>query len=103
MESYEITLCDPDTSEVIVAESGDIMETRLEYGSIRLVDLALGLAFTWFCGMQGRDSLPFFRDAAAELDDYSSSCTCGPGSAKLTLKHMIAFAEERPDGVWEIW
>lgn len=54
-------------------------------------------------GMTGAESIPVIKDAMAKLaDDVSEDYWEGTeGNAKKALAALLAFAQMRPDGIWD--
>lgn len=54
-------------------------------------------------GMTGTESIPILKDAISKLGDKTSSDYWTPteGNAKKALYGLLAFAQIRPDGIWE--
>lgn len=55
-------------------------------------------------GMTGAESIPIIKEAMSKLgddvsDDYWDDTE---GNAKKALAGMLAFAQMRPDGIWEV-
>lgn len=54
-------------------------------------------------GMTGAESIPVLKKAMSELNDEVSSDYWEPteGNAKRALAGLLAFAQMRPDGIWD--
>ena len=121
--SYDIELTDPVTQKVLVAESPHQIQggTYVMGGDDRLY-----LNITWnygghyrrvfkefenhahvgirvLYGMTGAESIPVLKSAIAKLgDDVDADYWAATeGNAKAALQGLLAFAQLRPDGVWQ--
>ena len=67
----------------------------------RLIDKEKGLRAIY--GMSGAESIPVLTKAIAELGDDVDADYWKPteGNAKRALVGLLAFAQLRPDGVWD--
>ena len=117
--SYDISLRDPVTHEVLQLEEPHFMTggtyqvggTRelwlnitYNYGQYYRRDDVLGdEGIRAIYGMTGADSIPVLEKAAAALgDDVNPDYwVATEGNAKRPLLQLIAMAKMRPDGVWE--
>ena len=54
-------------------------------------------------GMAGAESIPVIKAAMAQLKDDVSDNYWEPteGNAKKALAQLLAFAQMRPDGIWD--
>lgn len=115
--SYDISLLDPVTKEVILLdEPHDFKGGTYAVGGTD--EAWLNITYNYskhFCrvfgeekgirilyGMTGRESIPVLKKAIEQLgndvnDDYWKSTE---GNAKRALQQLLAFAEQKPDGVW---
>jgi len=114
--SYDISLCDPVTGEIIELEEphhmrggtfavGDTTEARLNitYNYFQHYSRTIGeKGIRTIYGMSGAQSIPILRDAVIQLaDDVAKNYwTPTEGNAKRALLQLVALAEMRPDGVW---
>lgn len=117
--SYDIRLCDPVSKDTIQFESahriaggtyamGGTSEAWLNitYNYSRFFYAAMGeKGIRTIYGMTGAESLPILKSAAEQLDlgdkkphDYWKAT---PANARAALLGLIAFAEMRPDGIWD--
>ncbi len=115
--SYDVSPLDPVTKETIELEDvhdirggtyclGGTREAWLNitynYGDIyRRVFGEKGIRTIY--GMTGAESIPVLKKAIATLGDDVSSDYWEPteGNAKRALCGLLAFAQLRPDGVWD--
>jgi hypothetical protein len=115
--SYDIYLKDPVTSKTITFEHihdikggtyclGGTKEAWLNitynYGShYRRVFGEKGIRTIY--GMTGAESIPILKKAISELGDDVSNDYWEPteGNAKKALYGLLAFAQLRPDGIWD--
>ena len=53
-------------------------------------------------GLTGEESIPLLEKAISELDDNVSTdyWEATEGNAQQALKHLLLFAQLRPDGIW---
>jgi len=114
--SYDISLCDPVTGEIIELEEphhmrggtfavGGTKEAHLNitYNYSQHYSRTIGeKGIRTIYGMSGAQSIPILRNAAILLaDDVAKNYwTPTEGSAKRALFQLVALAEMRPDGVW---
>lgn len=116
--SYDIRLVDPKTGETISLEEvhqyhggtyqvGGTAEAWLNitynYGSFYYQAIDGEKGIRWLYGKTGAEALPRLHKAVEELGtvqdaDYWSAT---PGNAGHALLGLIAFAEARPDGVFD--
>lgn len=115
--SYDIELLDPVTREVLSADSPhQIKDGTYCIGGTD--ELSLNVTYNYanhFCsvlgnkgirniyGMSGAESIPILKVAIEKLgddvsDDYWAATE---GNAKRALCNLLAFAQMRPDGVWD--
>jgi hypothetical protein len=115
--SYDISLRDPVTRETIVLDSPHQMRggtyqlggscelwlnVTYNYGDIfRRVLGPTGVRAIY--GKTGAESIPMLTEAISKLgddvdDDYWKSTE---GNAKRALCGLLAFAQMRPDGIWD--
>lgn len=115
--SYDIYLVDPVTGSTIEVDNKHyVVGGTYVIGGTR--SLHLNVTYNYFphflrvfgekgirtiYGMTGASSLPILREAAEKLgndvdDDYWKATE---GNAKCAILGLIAFAEMRPDGVWQ--
>lgn len=116
--SYDIQLCDPVTKETIRFDMsheirggtyclGGTKEAWLNitynYGQhfYRVLDSDKGIRILY--GKTGAESIPLLKDGITQLGDDVSDDYWEPteGNAKRALHGLLAFAERRPDGIWE--
>ena len=115
--SYDITLNDPVTNDVIIFDNkhnikggtyclGGTQEAWLNvtynYGEIfRKVFGEMGIRNIY--GKSGAESIPLLEKAMAKLkDDVSEDYwEATEGNAKKFLYGLLAFAQLRPDGIWD--
>lgn len=115
--SYDIELLDPITKERIDFDSPHFIEggTYAEGGT---TEAWLNITYNYskyfyevlgdegirtIYGMTGAESLPILKAAANKLgnDINSDYWAATEGNAKRALLGLIAFAEMRPDGIWD--
>lgn len=115
--SYDISLCDPVTKEVLLLEFPHQMRggtyvmngtneawlnITYNYGKIfRKVMGEEGIRSIY--GKSGAESIPILQSAIAQLgNDVSSDYwEATEGNAKKALCQLLALAQMRPDGVWD--
>lgn len=116
--SYDISLTDPVTHEVINIDDKHFMRggTYVLDGTTELhlnitynysqyyykyIDAKLGIRKIY--GMTGLDSIPLLESAANSLGDDVDNDYWNPteGNAKRPLLHLIVMAKMRPDGIWD--
>jgi hypothetical protein len=121
--SYDIELTDPVTKKVLTVENrhhirgsnycvggDDRLSTCITYNYAQHFQQAfkefekpevIGIRVLY--GMTGAESIPFLTSAIAKLGDdvnrYYWAAT--EGNAKAALYGLLAFAQLRPDGVWQ--
>lgn len=117
--SYDIDLRDPVSGEVLEAEQIHQIKggTYAVYGT-REMHLNITYNYAEFYyrddvfgengirtiyGMTGAESIPVLKKAIAALADNVSPDYWEPteGNAKRALTGLLAFAQMRPDGVWD--
>lgn len=116
--SYDISLTDPVTKEII--EVGDThfmqggtyalggtkelwLNVTYNYGSIFRRPEVLGEeGIRTIYGMTGAESIPVLQKAIANLDDDTTPdyWEATDGNAKRPLCQLLAMAQMRPDGIW---
>lgn len=117
--SYDINLREPVGGEVIEFDAphqikgatyaiGGTTEAWLKitynYGKFYRRDDVFGPeGIRTIYGMTGAESIPVLKKAMAALKDDVSSDYWEPteGNAKKALAGLLAFAQMRPDGIWE--
>lgn len=116
--SYDIFLRDPVSKEVLHSKAPHFMQggTYVVGGTD---ELWLNVTYNYgdiFCSVMGKDgihiiegktgaqTIPIFKSAIAKLNDDVDDDYWKPteGNAKRPLYQLLAFAEMRPDGIWEI-
>ena len=117
--SYDISLCDPVTKDVITLDRPHFMRggTYAMYGTC---ELWLNVTYNYgeiyrrqnvlgeggirsIYGMTGAESIPVLEKAASALNDEVDSDYWKPteGNAKRPLLQLITIAKMRPDGIWK--
>lgn len=116
--SYNISLCDPVSKEVLHSEAPHFMQGGT-YAVGGTDELWLNVTYNYcdiFRSVMGKDgihiiegktgaqTIPIFKNAIAKLKDDVDKDYWKPteGNAKRPLCQLLAFAEMRPDGIWEI-
>lgn len=117
--SYDITLCDPVTGDVFYCDTmhqirggtyaaGGTQEMWLNitynYADIFYRSNVLGeKGIRTIYGLTGAESIPVLKNAIAVLkDDVDPDYwKATEGNAKRALCGLLAFAQMRPDGIWE--
>lgn len=115
--SYDIELCDPVTKEVIELDTphqirggmyamGGTTELWLNitYNYAKLYYRAFGeKGIRTIYGKTGAESIPVLKKAISVLgDDVDPDYwKATEGNAKRPLYQLLAFAQMRPDGVWD--
>lgn len=117
--SYDISLCDPITHQELHTEAphqmaggtyalGGTTEMWLNitynYGRIYCRDDVFGKnGIRAIYGKTGAESIPILKKAIAALgDDVAFDYwEATEGNAKRPLMQLLAFAQMRPDGVWD--
>ena len=116
--SYDISLNDPATKEVIIFDSShQIKGGTYELGGskeawlnvtynyshyfYKLIDKEKGIRFLY--GLSGAEAIPILEKAIKQLkddmdDDYWKATE---GNAKRALFGLLAFAKMRPDGIFD--
>lgn len=114
--SYDITLRDPVTREVLRADSPHDMRGGI-YCAGGTDELWLNVTYNYaphfervlgesgiraIYGMTGAESIPVLEAAAARLADDASDdyWEATEGNAKRALLQLAAMARLRPDGIW---
>jgi hypothetical protein len=71
------------------------------YGDYKHIDAERGIR--WLYGKTGEETLPRLRAAVEALgNEQAADCwASAPGNAGHALLGLIAFAEARPDGIWQ--
>lgn len=118
--SYDISLCDPVTGDVLYADAPHDMRC----GTYRVgwtTELSLNITYNYakyYCrndvfgsagiksiyGMSGAESIPLISKAIMALgDDVSADYWAATeGNAKIPLYLLLDMAKMRPDGVWYV-
>lgn len=117
--SYDIELKDPVTHETLLCEVAHFMRggTYAVGGTREMwVNITWNYAPIYYrpdvfgekgirtiYGMSGASSIPILKSAMAALkDDVSGDYwECNEGNAKQALAILLAYAQMRPDGVWD--
>lgn len=116
--SYDITLKDPVTRRTIEFDEPHLLKggnyavggtseawlnVTYNYAEhfYRIVDKDKGIRVLY--GKTGAESIPILKNAITQLkdnvsDDYWESTE---GNAKRALINLLAFAQLRPDGIWD--
>ena len=116
--SYDITLKDPITGRTIEFDSPHYLQggncviggttaawlnVTYNYGKFyyQTIDKDKGIRAIY--GMTGAESIPALKRAIAQLGDDVSDNYWDPteGNAKRALINLLAFAQLRPDGIWD--
>ena len=116
--SYDINLLDPVTKKTIIFDDAhQIRGGTYELGSSKeawlnvtynyskyfyeLIDKEKGIRKIY--GMTGAESMPILKNAISKLgDDINNDYwQMTEGNAKQSLCGLLAFAQMRPDGIWE--
>ena len=115
--SYDIYLKDPVTGETLEADAPHQIRGGT-YAMGGTTELWLNVTYNYgahfrrvlgddgirsIYGKTGAESIPMLKDAMAQLaddvdDDYWKATE---GNAKQALAGLLAFAQLRPDGVWD--
>ena len=115
--SYDISLHDPVTREVLYADMPHDMRGGI-YCAGGTRELWLNVTYNYaphfkrvlgesgirtIYGMTGAESIPVLEDAASKLADDASDDYWEPteGNAKRALLQLAAMARLRPDGIWD--
>lgn len=115
--SYDITLCDPVTHKTIEFEAKHMVAGGT-YALGGTSEAWLNITYNYskhfrrvfgeegirtIYGMSGSESIPVLKAAIAKLgDDVSPDYwEATEGNAKKALNGLLAFAQMRPDGIWE--
>ncbi len=117
--SYDVTLCDPVSHETIEFAAphqiaggtyavGGTTEGWLSitYNYSHIFQRVIGKdGIRTFDGMSAAKSIPILESAISQLgDDVSNDYwEATEGNAKRSLHGLLAFAQMRPDGVWEVF
>lgn len=117
--SYDINLCDPVTHETLELDQPHLirggtyaiggttelwLNVTYNYGKFyRREDVLGDEGIRTIYGMTGAESIPVLERAIAALgddvsDDYWEATE---GNAKRPLCQLLAFAQMRPDGIWD--
>ena len=114
--SYDISLHDPVTREVIELDSPHLMTggtyrmggtaeawLNVTYNYAPIFFRVLDGGIRSIYGMTGAESLPALEAAAASLADDASDdyWEATEGNAKRALLQLAAMARLRPDGIWD--
>ena len=115
--SYDITLNDPVTKEAIVFDvSHQIKGGTYAVGGT--TEAWLNITYNYadhfyrtmgdngirsIYGMTGAESIPVLKSAINQLNDDVNEDYWEPteGNAKRALCNLLAFAQMRPDGIWD--
>ncbi len=119
--SWSFDLCDPVTKEVLVTDEKHFMfgaticvggdnamtlDVTYNYSDIinNVIESEYGYAY-FFNGKTGAETIPILKDAISKLsndvdDDYWKATE---GNAKRALSQLLAFAQMRPDGIWDVY
>ena len=114
--SYDISLCDPITKEVLEFDDKHMMaggtialggtteawlNVTYNYGGHYRKVFGEGGIRTIY-GIRGADSIPILKAAIGKLTDETSKDYWEPteGNAKRPLIQLLAMAKMRPDGMW---
>lgn len=117
--SYDIELCDPATKATLELDTPHLIAGGT-YAVDGTTSLELNITYNYakfyyrddvfgekgirtIYGMTGAESIPVLERAIAALGndvdpDYWKACE---GNAKRPLTQLLAFAQMRPDGVWD--
>ena len=116
--SYDISLNDPVTGDVIELDTPHFMQggtyaidgtTELwlnitfNYGKLYRQDSVFGKnGIRTIYGMSGAESIPVLEKAISVLGDDTDSdyWTVTEGNAKKPLFQLLSMAKMRPDGIW---
>ena len=116
--SYDISLCDPVTKEVLLLESPHQMRGGT-YAIGGTKEACLNVTYNYaphfrrvfgskdgirtIYGLTGAESIPILKKAMEQLKDDVDPDYWEPteGNAKRALAGLLALALLRPDGVWE--
>ena len=117
--SYDISLVDPVTNQVLEGDSPHQMKGGT-YALGGTTELSLNVTYN-YCkyyyktidekdgikflhGKTGAETIPVLKEAILKLgDDVSSDYwEATEGNAKRALTQLLALASMRPDGVWEV-
>lgn len=115
--SYDIDLCDPVTKRVI--ELDNIHDIRGgTYAMGGTTEASLNITYNYgkhfyrvmgengirsIYGMTGAESIPVLKEAISKLGDEVDPdyWKDTEGNAKKALYGLLAFAQLRPDGIWQ--
>lgn len=114
---YDIELCDPVTKKVLAFENGHQirggtyciggtcdahLNITYNYGNIFRKVLGDNGMRTIY-GLTGAESIPLLKNAINALQDDVSNdyLESTEGNAKRALCGLLAFAQMRPDGIWD--
>lgn len=115
--SYDIYLKNPITKEPIILETQHFVQGGT-YSINGTQELWLNITWNYsdhyyhvfgekgirtIYGMTGAESIPIIKNAMSQLtDDVSDNYwEATEGNAKQALAGLLAFAQMRPDGIWE--
>ena len=115
--SYDIYLKDPITKEPIILETPHFVKGGT-YSINGTQELWLNITWNYadhyyrvfgekgirtIYGMTGAESIPIIKNAMSRLaDDVSDNYwEATEGNAKQALAGLLAFAQMRPDGIWD--
>jgi hypothetical protein len=115
--SYNISLCDPTTKEVLHLEEPHDMKggtyalggttemwLNVTYNYVhifrRVIDKDKGIRLIY--GMTGKESIPILKKAIDQLgDDFNDDYwKATEGNAKDALCNLLTLAQMRHDGIW---
>ena len=114
--SYDIYLKDPVTNETLKLDNHQIKGGTFAIGGTN--EAWLNITYNYgkhyyntigdngirtIYGMTGAESIPILKDAISKLgDDVSNDYwESTEGNAKKALFGLLAFAQLRPDGIWD--
>lgn len=115
--SYDISLNDPVTGDVIELDQPHFMRGGT-YAMVGTTELWLNVTYNYakhyhrvfgdggirtIYGMTGAESIPVLKRAIEGLGDEVDPDYWKPteGNAKRPLCQLLAFAQMRPDGIWD--
>ena len=115
--SYDISLLDPVTKEVIHFEAPHQIKGGT-YAINGTTDANFNITYNYspifyktmgekgirsIYGLSGANSIPIIKSAINQLSDDVDNdyWKCTEGNAKKVLHGLLAFAEMRPDGIWD--
>lgn len=116
--SYDITLNDPITGDTILFDTPHQLKggnyalngtdeawLNITYNYVehfkRTIDKDKGIRAIY--GKTGAESIPILKNAITQLKDDVSDDYWEPteGNAKRAILNLLAFAQMRPDGIWD--